>query len=212
MFVRRGGARPLPRASIKKREGARPSPTEIHPPCHYDSRSFRSIAQKIQARSGDTKYPSEKKALLAKCFFLWLIRLKLLNFNSCACCLESCLNCLSVILGYAFLNSLGSALNEVLSVLKSETGDLTNCLDNVELLSAEVLEDYVELGLLLSCGSCCACYCCACSCYGSCRYTELLLDCLYEVVELENSECLYLVNDCCDLFACHFCVPPKFWL
>ena len=86
-----------------------------------------------------------------------LVSNKLLNLNNCSSFLESLLNGLSLFLGNAGLNFLRSTLNEVLSVLKSETCDLTNSLDNVELLSAEFLKNYVELSLLLYCGSCCAC-------------------------------------------------------
>ena len=82
--------------------------------------------------------------------------IKLLNLNGSASLGKSSLDGLSFFLSNAFLKGLGSALNELLSFLKSETCDLTNCLDNVELLSAEGLEYYVELSLLLSCGSCSA--------------------------------------------------------
>ncbi len=61
----------------------------------------------------------------------------------------------------------GAAFYEFLSFLKAETGDFTNDLDNVELLSAEGLKNYVEfclssaaellhpLRLLPRRGSCC---------------------------------------------------------
>ena len=128
---------------------------------------------------------------------------KLLNLNLCACSLESLLNRLSLILGNAFLNGLRSTLNHLLSFLKSETGDLTNCLDNVELLSAEGLENNVELSLLLCCGSCCACYCNYT--YGSCcGNAEFLLNCLYEVSEFYDSKRLNLFKNVSNLFRCHF--------
>ena len=81
------------------------------------------------------------------------MELKLLNLNSCACLGEGSLNLLSLILGNAFLNGLGSALDQILSVLQTQTGQLADSLDNVELLSAEACENDVELGLLLSSGS-----------------------------------------------------------
>lgn len=81
--------------------------------------------------------------------------LKLLKLNLSACLFELLLDLLSVLLGSALLDILGSALNEVLSLLKAETGDLTNSLDNVELLSAEGLKNYVEFCLFFCCGSRC---------------------------------------------------------
>ena len=86
----------------------------------------------------------------------------------------------------------------VLSLLKAKTGELTNSLDNVELLVAEAGENYVKLGLLFNCGSCCACYCN--NAYGSCSgYAKLFLNCLYEVSELENCKCLDFFKNICDL-------------
>ena len=80
--------------------------------------------------------------------------MKLLNFNFSACCLEVSCDLLCVFLGDAFLNGLGSALNEVLSILKAEAAKILNDLDNVELGSTSVSKNNVELGLLLN-GSCC---------------------------------------------------------
>ena len=114
---------------------------------------------------------------------------------------------LSFVLGNAFLNGLGSALNHFLSFLKAETGDLTNSLDNVKLLSAEALKNYVKLGLLFSCGSCCACYCNYA--YGSCcGYAKFVFNCLYKVSKFNNCKRLDLFDNVCDLFGCHFRIPP----
>ena len=126
---------------------------------------------------------------------------KLLNFNSCACSLKSCLESFGFFLGSTGLNSLGSTLNEFLSFLKTETCSLTNCLDNIELLSAEVLEDNVKLCLFFSCGSCCAANCNCCN--RSSGYAEFLFESLYKVSYFEDSKCLDFINDCCNLFRCH---------
>ena len=74
---------------------------------------------------------------------------RLLNGNGCACLFKSLLEGFSLVLRNAFLNHLRSSLNEVLCVLKAKAGDLTDCPDNVELLSTEAGELYVKLGLLL---------------------------------------------------------------
>ena len=109
--------------------------------------------------------------------------MKLLNFNFCACSLELLSDLVCLVLSDSFLKSLGSCLNKVLSILKTKAGDLTNNLDNVELRSASGLKNYVELSLLLNCGSCCASYG-SCCCNGSCGYAEFLLKSLYEICEL----------------------------
>ena len=138
--------------------------------------------------------------------FLCLSWFKLLNFNLCASCFEVSLELFSIFLRNAFLNSLRSSLNEVLCVLKTKTSNLTYNLDNVELGSASVGKDYVELGLLFSCGSCCAANCCNCN--GSCGYAELLFECAYEVLEFKDCESLYLFKNVCDLFGSLFYYPP----
>ena len=82
---------------------------------------------------------------------------KLLYFYFCACSSDLCLHSFCVFLGETFLDGLRSAFYEFLSFLKAETGDFTNDLDNVELLSAEGLKNYVEFCLFFCCGSCCTC-------------------------------------------------------
>ena len=114
--------------------------------------------------------------------------MKLLNLNLSACCLELLCDLISLILCNCFLNSLGSCLNEILSVLKPKAGKLTNNLDNVELRCACCLKNNVKLGLLLCCGSCCCSAGSCCYCYGSCGYAELLLECLYEICEFKNGK------------------------
>ena len=104
---------------------------------------------------------------------LFLFGVKLLNLNLCASSLKLLCDLVSLFLRNAFLKGLGSTLNEILSVLKTKTGKLTNNLDNVELGSTSCLKYNVKLGLLLN-GSCCSARSC-CYCYGSCGYTELLL-------------------------------------
>src|SRR5699024_280305 len=91
-------------------------------------------------------------------------------------------------------------------------GEAANDLDNVDLLGANVLKNYVELGLLFSCGGGCRCACCGsgCNCYGSGGgYAELLLKGLYELVELTNGHVAYFVDKLIDI--CHFKHPPIYF-
>ena len=133
---------------------------------------------------------------------------KLLDGNGCACSGELFLDLLCVFLGNAFLEDLGSAFNQVLSVLQAQTGDFANNLDNVELLSAEAGQFNVELGLLFNC--CCSGSCCAANCYGSCcGYAKFLFNCLNQVSELEDSESLDFFNNSCNLFGWDDKLPPE---
>ena len=136
-----------------------------------------------------------------------LMKMKLLNLNLSACSLKLFSDLLSLILSNCFLNSLRSCLNEILSVLKSKAGKLTNNLDNVELACACCLKNYVELGLLLCNGSCCASY--GSCCNGSCGYTELLLESLNEISEFKNGKTLYNFKDLSRLFV-HFKILQLF--
>ena len=133
--------------------------------------------------------------------------MKLLNLNLCASCLELLSDLLCLVLSNCFLDGLGSTLNEVLSVLKSKAGELTNNLDNVELACASCLKDNVELGLLLY-GSCCCCAGSCCNCYGSCGYAKLLLKSLYEISEFKNGKTLYKVKNLSGLLV-HFKILRK---
>ena len=108
----------------------------------------------------------------------------LFQSNLCALCLELCLQLLSLSLGCALLNYLRSAVNYFLSFLQAKTSCLTNNLDNLNLVRANLCQLYVELSLLfsfLSCASTCCCYYNACCC----RYAKLFLTCLYQLVELK---------------------------
>src|SRR5581483_10011667 len=60
---------------------------------------------------------------------------------------------LRLFLADAFLNRLGRAVYQVLGFLQAEVGDLAHRLDHVDLVSAHVLEDDRELGLVLGRGS-----------------------------------------------------------
>ncbi len=120
------------------------------------------------------------------------LKIRLLKGNLSANFLELLLDVLSLSLGSSFLDNLGSSLNCVLSFLKSKSGDLTNNLDNLNLLSASLSKFNVELGLLFcrSCnGSCYYCYACCCG------YAELFLYSLYKIIELKYAELLYCIKN-----------------
>ena len=85
---------------------------------------------------------------------LFNIKCKLLEFDLSACLFELSLESLSVVLRDAFLDSLGSAVNNSLSFLQTKTGSLTDSLDDSDLVAAGSLQDNVELGLLFLSSAC----------------------------------------------------------
>ena len=98
--------------------------------------------------------------------------IKLFEFYLCADFFELSLCSLSVLFGNAFFNCLGNSVNNCLSLCKAETCDLADCLDDLDLLSADFSKDNVKLGLLFGCGACLcngACNCNSCCC----AYAEL---------------------------------------
>ena len=64
------------------------------------------------------------------------MEMKLLNLNFAACSSDLLSDLVSLFLGNALFESLGSVVNEVLSFLKTKAGDFTSNLDNSKLLSA----------------------------------------------------------------------------
>ena len=125
-------------------------------------------------------------------------KIKLLDFNFCACSNEVSFDLFSVFLGNAFLNSLGAFFNESLSFLEAETGNFANCLDNRELAGTEGSEDNVEFSLFFNNGSCCATNCCYCN--RSCGYAEFCFENFNEVCYLENGKSFDFFNNSCDFF------------
>ena len=103
-------------------------------------------------------------------------RHKLLKSNFCSNFFQFLLHFLSLILGNAFLDYLRSALNGILCFFQAQTGDFTYHLDNLNLLSANLGQLNVELGLLF------LYYCRASCCYNNaccCAYAELFLASFY---------------------------------
>ena len=107
-------------------------------------------------------------------------------FNLCTSCFKLLCNIVSCFLRNCFLNCLRSALNEVLSFLKTKACDLTNNLDNVKLACTSSLKNNVKFCLLLNWSSSCSN---SNACNRSSRYAEFLFNCLYKVSKLEDCEC-----------------------
>ena len=110
---------------------------------------------------------------------------RLLEGDLCADFFDLCLDCLCLFLGDAFLDVLGSALNEFLSFLQAQAGDLTDNLDNLDLLIAEAGQLDVKLGLLFLSG------CCGAGCNnntGCCGNTKLRFAGLDELVQFQNGQ------------------------
>src|SRR6266404_1132599 len=73
--------------------------------------------------------------------------LKLLELDSAAGLLELLLHVLGLCLGHAFLDRLGSAVDQVFRFLQAEARQLANDLDHLDLLLTRSLEDDRELVL-----------------------------------------------------------------
>ena len=87
------------------------------------------------------------------------IFIKLLKSNLCSNFFKLLLDTLSLFLRNLCLKNLRSSVNKILCFLKSKSCNLTNNLDNLNLLVTCCCKLYIELCLLLSC--CCACTCCS---------------------------------------------------
>ena len=86
-------------------------------------------------------------------FFYVLVR-NLLQLDLAADFLDLLLQSLGVVLGQTFLHGGGSALDSSLGLGQTQTHDLADDLDDLDLLSGvETGQNHIELGLLLSSGS-----------------------------------------------------------
>ena len=71
----------------------------------------------------------------------------LLDLAGSANFLEGGGDLLGILLGYAFLDGLGSVVYDFLGFLQAEAGLLADDLDDLDLLGSDFLQDYVELYL-----------------------------------------------------------------
>src|SRR5690606_3352624 len=119
------------------------------------------------------------------------------KFNLSASCFELCLDLFSFVLGSAFLDSLRSCFNEVLSFLEAETSDRANFLDHVDLVCATVSENDVKLGLFFSSSSRSSAS--SSNCYrSSSRNAPLFFQKLRKFCSFENGQSRQVVNDLCE--------------
>src|SRR5699024_11374424 len=72
----------------------------------------------------------------------------LLEFDFCASFFQLLLSFFGIFFGNAFLNGLGCTVNQFFGFFQAKTGDFTNNLNNADLVSAKVVKDQVEFGLL----------------------------------------------------------------
>ena len=72
----------------------------------------------------------------------------LLDFDLGARFLELLLDGSGFVLGNAFLDGLGRAIDEVLGFFQAQAGDFANCLNDVDLVAANIGEDDGEFRLL----------------------------------------------------------------
>ena len=79
----------------------------------------------------------------------WLLGVNLFQLNGSANLSQLSLQSLSVSGGHCFLNGSGSAVNDSLSFLQTQAGSLTNGLDHLNLVGANIGQHNIKLGLLL---------------------------------------------------------------
>ena len=115
-------------------------------------------------------------------------RVNLLQFYLCTGVLESLLQSLGVSLGQTFLQSAGSTVNEILSLLQTQATSLLHCLNDSELVSTGSLQNNVEAVLLLSSLS-------SCTASGGTGYSNSCSSGLNSVLLFEDSsEFIYFLN------------------
>ena len=132
--------------------------------------------------------------------------IKLLNLNLSAGILQLLLDVVSLSLGSLLLDSLGSAVNDSLSLLQAQTGDLLDQLDDAHLASASLDQDDVELGLLFLSGSSSASS--SGSSSSNSRNAELLAVCVDQLFQLQNGQLLDGVDDGSNLLRSQSSNPP----
>ena len=102
---------------------------------------------------------------------------------------------------FFFSSSLGGSLNGSLGLGQAQTGDLTDSLNDLDLLGADLGQHHVELGLLFSSGS-------GSTAGGGSSHSgggdaELLLQSVDELGELQNSQTLNLFDEGIDFLRSH---------
>ena len=143
----------------------------------------------------------------------WLAKtpegIKLLDLDLSASLGQLLLDVLSLSLGDLLLDSLGSAIDDSLSFLQAQTGDLLHQLDDLHLGSASLSQDDVELGLLFLSGSSSASS--SGSSSSNSRNAELLADGINELFQLQDSHSLDRLDNGSDLLRSHGSYLHKFY-
>ncbi|OIQ79544.1 hypothetical protein GALL_387200 [mine drainage metagenome] len=141
---------------------------------------------------------SEKGQRLAVSRQPFYIKLLLLDFSSCAGFDQLLGSSIGISLGYAFLDSLGSCINQILGFLQAQAGQFAHGLDHVYLVVADTGQDDVELGLLFSgcSGTACSSRCGHGNSGGS-GYAELFFHILDQCGKIQHGHCCNCVKNFC---------------
>lgn len=122
----------------------------------------------------------------------WCAKKKLLQLDRSAGGLQLGLDVVRFVLGNAFLDRAGSAVNKGFGFLQAERGDFPDNLDYFDLLLTSASEDDVELGLLFGFGSGGGSGSTAATATGAGGgYAEFLFKGLYELSKLKNGKGFY---------------------
>ena len=118
----------------------------------------------------------------------------LFKFNYSTRLLDSLLQRLSLWLSKTLFQCAGSAVYEIFSLFQTETTSLFNCLYNLELVSTNFLQYYIELSLLSSSLSCTT-SCRSSNCYSSSSGFDTIL----------------FFQDCCKFVNVFYCQVNQFF-
>src|ERR1700739_577661 len=127
-------------------------------------------------------------------------RIELLDFDGCDA-FKFLLYRLSLVFRRGFLQRLGGAIDQVLSFLQAERGDLADSLNGVDLVRSGILEDDLEFGLFLSrrsrCSTAAAGNCDRSSCCR--RNAETLFKLLHQGRRFEQAQANNLFFQLCEI-------------
>src|SRR5215475_13533667 len=169
-------------------------------PLAWPARSLVSPLTRTPTRGGQT--PANPTHLFPGLwqrpgnFFQSLCKYFLLKLNLGADFFQSRLDLVSLVLRNTFLDRLGRALDQILGLLETETGERTHLLDDLDLLVADGGQHDCELGLLLRGRSGRAStWRCRHRNRGGRRHAPLLLEHLGEFRRFEDGQIAQLVDE-----------------
>ena len=131
-----------------------------------------------------------------------MLGVNLFQLNGSANLSQLSLQSLSVSGGHCFLNGSGSAVNDSLSFLQTQAGSLTNGLDYLNLVGANIGQHNIKLGLLVSSSGATLS---GSSCNGDCGSSNAkgLFDCFLELFKLQNAQFCDGIYNSSDFLGCH---------